>query len=147
MSSIATNSVEWSYNDVACLTFILWAYSLMLLRESRSCIWLWMSGVLSARKLRNTYPLVPLIYSWYPATYVDFIAFCSNHCCKFLIILLGHLALGKTKSACPKAKNYNHLEMSWHFSPNTNKNHLITLTLPLDIHSNTIVLSFSIYQQ
>jgi hypothetical protein len=131
MSSIATNSVERSYNDVAHLPFILWAYSLVLLRESRSCIQLCMSRVLSARKPINTYPLVPLIYSWYPTTYVDFIAFCSNHCCKLLIVLLGRPALGKSESACPKAKNYNHLEMSWHFSPNTDKNHSITSTAHL----------------
>ncbi len=35
---------------------------------------------------------------------------------------LGSPSIGKSESTCPKAKNYNQLEMSWHFNPNTNKN-------------------------
>jgi hypothetical protein len=64
MSTLATNGVEWSYNDAACLTFILWAYSLVLLHESRSRIRLCMSRVLSAKLTAKHLSIEHLIHSW-----------------------------------------------------------------------------------
>jgi hypothetical protein len=64
MSVVATNSVKPSYNDVAHLTLILWAHSLMLLCESRSCIRLCMSWVLSAKLTDKHLSNDILIYSW-----------------------------------------------------------------------------------
>jgi hypothetical protein len=117
------------------LQWCYWSYFYIV--SLFSCAFAWISILYLAlhvqgaecKKTNKYLSFGALIYSWYPTTYVDFIAFCWNHYCKKLLIIpLCHPALGKSELACPKTKNYNHLEMSWHFSPNTDKNHSITST-------------------
>jgi hypothetical protein len=117
MSVVASNSVKPSYNDVAHLTLILWAYSLVLLRESWSCIRLCMSRVLSAKLTKKHLSNDILIYSWSTTCTYALFAFDQGNvaCCRSF--LFGHPALGHLSRHVPRTKNPNYLEMSWHFNP------------------------------
>jgi hypothetical protein len=120
MSTVVTNSVEQSYDDVA---HIMWAYSLMLLPESWPRILLCMSQVLSAKLTNKHLSIKNLIYSSSTICMYALVAFDPRQCYFLQSFDLGHPAPGTSKSARPKTKNYNHHKVSWHFSPFTNKNH------------------------
>jgi hypothetical protein len=80
MSVVATNSVKPSYNDVAHLTLILWAYSCVLLRETWSRIRLCMSRVLSAKLTDKHLSIMTLIVSWSTTCMYALFAFDPRQC-------------------------------------------------------------------
>jgi hypothetical protein len=86
MSVAVTNSVKPSYNDVAHLTLILWAYSHMLLRETWSRIWLCMSRVLIAKLTDKHLSIMTLIFSWSTTCMYVLFAFDPRQCCLLPII-------------------------------------------------------------
>jgi hypothetical protein len=103
----------------------------VLLRESRSC-----ESRSCIRLCSVTYPLRP----WYilgppfVCTLCVHLIWGNVACCRSFN--LGHPVLGTSESARPKTKSSNHLKVSWHFSPYSDKNHSITsTTIPIIHHS------------
>jgi hypothetical protein len=101
MSVVVTNSVKPSYNDVAHLTLIVWAYSLVLLHESQSRIWLCMSWVLSAKLTDKHLSNETLIYSWSTNCIYALFAFDPRQCCFLPIIPFWSPGTGTSESAHP----------------------------------------------
>jgi hypothetical protein len=105
----------------------------VLLHESRSCIRLCMSQVLSAKLTNKHLSNDILIYSWSTTCIYALFAFDPRQCCLLPIIPFWDIRVGRSQG--PRTLiTLKCLDTS---ILNTDENHLITLTLPLDIHSDT----------
>jgi hypothetical protein len=97
-----------------------------------------MSRVLSAKLTDKHLSNDTLIYFWSTICIYALFAYDPRQCCLLPIIPLWSPSVGTSESARPKKKPRTLITLKCLDTSvlNTDKNHLITLTLPLDIHSN-----------